>query len=80
MLSNIRAEKDPIKYKSFLKTNFLLVPGPAIALALPVIICSHLILRVYGPAFQHGRSALILIAVAAVLTAVNMPVVTHFGP
>jgi O-antigen/teichoic acid export membrane protein len=74
MLSNIRAEQNPAKYKRCLGTNFLLIPAPAIAVAVPVMICSHFILRLYGPAFEHGASALMLIALAAVLTAINIPV------
>jgi O-antigen/teichoic acid export membrane protein len=74
MLSNIRAEQNPAKYKSCLRTNFLVIPAPAIAVAVPVMICSHFILRLYGPAFQHGARALMLMALAAVLTAVNIPV------
>lgn len=74
MLSNIRAEQDPAKYKSCLRANFLLIPAPAIAVAVPVIICSHLILRLYGRAFEHGATALMLITFAAILSAVNIPV------
>ena len=74
MLSNVRAERDPAKYKLFLNINFLLVSAPAIAVAGPVAICAPLILRLYGPGFTHGTNALVLISIAAVLSAVNIPV------
>lgn len=74
MLSNIRAERDPAKYKLFLGINFVLISAPAIAVAVPVAICSRFILRLYGPAFEHGAIALVLIGLAAVLSAINIPV------
>lgn len=74
MLSNVRAEGDPAKYKKFLTIDFLLVPAPALVAAVPVAICASWIIRLYGPAFQHGGPALVLISVAAVLSALNIPV------
>ena len=74
LLSNARAEGDPAKYKRYLAINFVLVSAPAIAVAVPVVICSRLIVRIYGPAFEHGAGALALIGLAAVLSAVNIPV------
>ncbi len=74
MLSNVRAERDPAKYKLFLNINFLLVSAPAIAVAIPVAICARFILHLYGPGFSHGATALVLISIAAVLSAVNIPV------
>jgi O-antigen/teichoic acid export membrane protein len=74
MLSNVRAERDPAKYKKCLAVNFLLTSAPALALAVGVAICSRFILRLYGPAFEHGVTALALISFAAVLSAINTPV------
>jgi O-antigen/teichoic acid export membrane protein len=74
MLSNIRAERDPAKYKRCLAISFLLTSVPAIAIAVPVAIFSPLIVRLYGPAFEHGATALALISFAAVLSAINIPV------
>ncbi len=74
MLSNLRAERDPAKYKNCLATNFLLTSAPAIAIAVPVAICARFIVRLYGPAFEHGATALALISLAAVLSAINIPV------
>jgi O-antigen/teichoic acid export membrane protein len=74
MLSNLRSERDPAKYKRCLALNFLLTSAPAITMAVPVAICSPLIMRLYGPAFEHGATALALISLAAVLSAINIPV------
>jgi O-antigen/teichoic acid export membrane protein len=74
MLSNLRAERDPTKYNKCLALNFLLTSAPAIAIAVPVAICAPFIMRLYGPAFEHGATALTLISLAAVLSAINIPV------
>jgi O-antigen/teichoic acid export membrane protein len=74
MLSNVRAERDAAKYKKCLALSFLLTTAPAIAIALPVAICSAFIMRMYGPGFEHGATALVLISVASVLSAANIPV------
>lgn len=74
MLSNLRAERDPAKYKRCLALNFLLTSAPAITMAVPVAICAPFIMRLYGPAFEHGATALVLISFAAALTAINIPV------
>ena len=74
MLSNVRSCGEPIKYKRCLKTNFILISLPAVVVAVPVMLGAKYILQMYGPAFAHGVPALILIAVAAVLTAINIPV------
>ncbi len=74
MLSNVRGEGNPRKYKQCLKTNFVLISIPAIVVAIPVMLLSKHILRMYGPSFTHGAPALLLIAVSAVLTAINLPV------
>ena len=54
--------------------NFLLTSLPAIAIAAPVALNARFILRLYGPAFEHGATALALISAAAVLSAINLPV------
>ncbi len=74
MLSNLRAEQDPAKYKRCLALNFLLTSAPAITIAVPVAICAPFIMPLYGPAFGHGATALALISLAAVLSAINLPV------
>jgi O-antigen/teichoic acid export membrane protein len=74
MLSNVRAERDSAKYKKFLAISFLLTSAPAIAIAVPVALCSRFIVRLYGPAFEHGAGALVLISLASVLSAMNLPV------
>lgn len=74
MLSNLRAERNPSKYKRCLAMNFVLTSVPAIAVAIPVAICAPLIMRLYGPAFAHGAPALMWIGVASVLSAANLAV------
>jgi O-antigen/teichoic acid export membrane protein len=74
MLSNLRAERDPAKYKKCLAMNLFLTSAPAIAIAVPVAICAPFIMRLYGPAFEHGATALALISLAAVLSAVTLPI------
>src|SRR5882762_4200255 len=74
MLSNLRAERDPAKYKRCLAINLLLTSAPAITIAIPVAICAPLIMRLYGPAFEHGASALALISLAAALSASTLPI------
>ena len=74
MLSNVHAERDPEKYKRCLAVNFLLTSAPAIAIAIPVALCSRFIVKLYGSSFENGASALALISVAAVLSAMCIPV------
>ncbi len=74
MLSNIRAERDPAKYKRCLALTFALTTAPALVIAVPIAIFGRSILRLYGPEFVHGSTALVLIAGASVLTALNIPV------
>lgn len=74
MLSNLRAERDPEKYKKCLAMNLFLTSAPAITIAVPVAICAGFIMRLYGPAFEHGQTALALISLAAVLSAVTLPI------
>lgn len=74
MLSNVRAERDPAKYKKCLALNLLLTSVPAIAIAIPVAISAPSIMRLYGVVFEHGTIALALMSLAAVLAAINLPV------
>jgi len=74
MLSNLRAERDPAKYKKCLAMNLFLTSAPTIAIAVPVAICAPFIMHLYGPAFEHGATALALISLAAVLSAVTLPI------
>jgi O-antigen/teichoic acid export membrane protein len=74
MLSNLRTERDPAKYKKCLAMNLFLTSAPAITIAIPVAIWSGFIMRLYGPAFEHGATALALISLAAVLFALTLPI------
>lgn len=74
MLSNVRSEGDPEKYKRFLAIDFILVPAPAFFVAIPVVLCAPWIIQLYGPAYANGAPALALIGFAAVLSALNIPV------
>jgi O-antigen/teichoic acid export membrane protein len=74
MLSNVRAENDAAKYKRCLAINFLLTSIPAVAIMIPVALGAPFIVSLYGPSFQHGATALALISLAAVLSAMNITV------
>jgi O-antigen/teichoic acid export membrane protein len=74
MLSNLRGERNSASYKTCLAVTFVLTSVPAIAIAVPVALCSGSILHLYGPTFQHGSTALMLISLSAVLSAINIPV------
>ena len=74
MLSNLRAERDPAKYKKCLAMSLFLTSAPAVTIAVPVAICARFIMRLYGPAFEHGATALALICLAAVLFAITLPI------
>ena len=74
MLSNLRAERDPQKYKTCLAVTFALTAAPAVMVAVGVAIFSRSIMHMYGPAFEHGAAGLALMSVAAVLSAINAPV------
>jgi len=54
--------------------NLWLTSAPAIAVAVPVAICAPFVMRLYGPAFAHGAAALALISLAAVFSAVTLPI------
>jgi len=74
MLSNLRGERNSAKYKKCLAMNLWLTSAPAIAVAVPVAICAPFVMRLYGPAFAHGAAALALISLAAVFSAVTLPI------
>jgi O-antigen/teichoic acid export membrane protein len=74
MLSNVRAENNGEKYGRFLGVNFVLTTLPALAIAVPVALAAPWILKLYGPAYAHGTTALVLISFASVLSAFNIPV------
>jgi O-antigen/teichoic acid export membrane protein len=74
MLSSIRAERDVTKYKRCLAINFLMAAVPAIVMAVPVAMGARFIVALYGPAFEHGAAALVLISIASVISASNTTV------
>lgn len=74
ILSNIRAENDPAKYRRCLGITFALTTAPAVLVAIPVALFASSILRFYGPSFVQGTTALVLISISSVLTAMNIPV------
>jgi len=74
ILSNLRAEQDATKYKRYLAVNFVLTSAPAVVIGILVALFSPLIIKLYGPSFQHGASALSLMSLAAILSAMNIPV------
>ena len=74
MLSNVWADRDSAKYKRCLAINFVLTAGPAFGIAVPLAIGATRIMRMYGTAFEHGATALVLLSAAAVLSAMNITI------
>jgi O-antigen/teichoic acid export membrane protein len=54
-----------------LRQNLLLNVGVALAVALPLMLCAPVILRVYGPGFREGTAIFVLTMIAGVFIAMN---------
>ena len=72
-LSNVLAGGDGRKYTRCLAANFLVTTLPAIMVAVPIAIGSRFIMSLYGPAFEKGSNAVVLITISAVLFAISTP-------
>lgn len=71
MLSNLNGMDDQLRYKKVLKYNALITGGSALAVALPVALLAPWIMHSYGPGFEDGTLALVLLALSTVLVALN---------
>jgi O-antigen/teichoic acid export membrane protein len=74
MLANCRAERDPAKYRRYLAINFAMTSAPAVAIALPVALFAPWIMRIYGPGYQGGATALVLISAATVIQCMGISI------
>ena len=71
MLSNLNGLDDQLRYQKALKYNAFITGGVALAVALPVALLAPSIMRSYGPGFEEGSLALVLLAISTVLVALN---------
>jgi len=74
LLSSILPEKNMAKYVRILLANFVLTTGSALAVAVPVAIAAPFVMSLYGKSFAHAENTLLLVCLAAVLTAANTSV------
>lgn len=74
MLSSVLPERDGRKYRRHLALNFALTAGLAAAVAVPVVVASPWVMRLYGPEFQGRGLVLVWISASAVLMAANVSV------
>jgi O-antigen/teichoic acid export membrane protein len=68
MLSNLGGLGNFGSFKKLLRANILLSFGLSASIAVPIIFCSSWIMNAYGRDFLAGRSVLILLVFAAVLS------------
>jgi len=71
MLSSLNGMNDRDRYKKVLKYNALITGGVAIAVALPIALFAPRIMKSYGPGFEEGTVALVLMTISTVLIALN---------
>jgi O-antigen/teichoic acid export membrane protein len=69
VLANLHGAQDAARYRKALSYNVALNAGISLAIAGGVALLAGPIMRSYGAEFAHGTTALILLAVAAVLSA-----------
>jgi O-antigen/teichoic acid export membrane protein len=71
MMAHCHGEGDHSRYRKLLRYNVLLNAAVALLIAIPLILFAGRVLQFYGPEFQSGRLAFILLTLAAVILAVN---------
>ena len=71
MLSYLHKNGKKSEFKQLLVRNLWISAGVSVFLALPVCICSHWILKSYGPEFVSGTPIFVLTALMTTLVAVN---------
>lgn len=71
MLSSLNGMNDQDRYKKVLKYNALITGGVALAVALPIALLAPVIMRSYGPGFEEGTMALVLMTISTALIAIN---------
>lgn len=71
MLANLNAPDDQIRYKKVLKYNALINAGVSLVVALPVSLLATVIMKSYGPGFEEGALALILLSISTIFVAWN---------
>jgi O-antigen/teichoic acid export membrane protein len=74
LLSSVTTERNMAKYVRVLLANFVLTTGSALVLATPVAIGAPFVMSLYGKSFAHADKILLLVCLAAVLTAANTSV------
>lgn len=67
VLTELRSRGDSADYRNTLRTHLMLATGAAGIIAIPLMILSPFIMRLYGPEFVSNWSVLTLLAGAAVL-------------
>lgn len=71
MLSDYASKNDHSNYFKALKYNAMLNAGSALLVALPIMIFSKCIMRLYGPGFVEGLWTLTLLALTTVFVSLN---------
>jgi len=71
MLSKLRGDKDYKRFRKALWANIAVNGGVALAVALPLMILSPWILRLYGPDFAQDRDIFIVVIAIGVIQAIR---------
>ncbi|MBN2474007.1 MAG: oligosaccharide flippase family protein [Pirellulales bacterium] len=71
VLANLNDSEDRSKFRKVFKYNLLLNSGVATAVAVPIAILAPWIMASYGPGFEGGVMALVLLVFTSVLMSVN---------
>ena len=71
MLAELHGAQKRQQYQKALRVNLILNGGAALCVFPVLALCSRLIMRSYGPAFEAGHLALILLGCSAVLFALG---------
>ena len=72
ILSNLLGEKEDRQYQKMIFLNFCLITGLAFITALPVSICSKIIMSLYGNEFVDGNIVLLIVCAYSILWAANI--------
>ena len=72
MLSSLMAEGRASRFRRALMVHLILVGGVSLGLAVPLVLMSRWIMRLYGPDFVSGSDVICLLAASGVLLALSL--------
>jgi O-antigen/teichoic acid export membrane protein len=71
MLSDFDSKQDNMSFLKVLKYNAILIAGTSLLIALPILLFSKPIMRLYGKGFEDGYWTLCLLSLSTILVSLN---------